>query len=138
MRTFFTALVAAAAALVVSLHAQTPATQPQTPVRPNGDEQGFRFKSGVELINVTATVSDMNGRFVSGLRQEDFAVYEDDRPVAVTHFSAERVPVSLGIALDTSGSMAGTKMKVAARAIEQYIIDLLDCLEDIHLCNFDT
>ena len=34
-------------------------------------------------------------------------MYEDDKPVEMTHFSAERVPVSLGIALDTSGSMAG-------------------------------
>ena len=41
------------ALLVVGLHAQPPAQQP---VRPGSEEQGFRFKSGVELINVTATV----------------------------------------------------------------------------------
>ena len=86
--------------LLVSLHAQQ-----QTP------EAEFRFKSGVELINVTATVSDDAGRFVPGLRQDDFAVYEDDRPQPVSHFSAERVPVSLGIALDTSGSMAGERIR---------------------------
>ena len=34
-------------------------------------QEGFRFKSGVEFVNVTATVTDGNGRFVSGLRQED-------------------------------------------------------------------
>ena len=130
---------AVAAALVVSLHAQTPASQPpQTPVRPNGDEHGFRFKSGVELINVTATVSDVNGRFVSGLRQEDFAVYEDDRPVAVTHFSAERVPVSLGIALDTSGSMAGTKIQEAQSALDRFLYDLLDRQDEIFLYRFSN
>ncbi len=84
--------------ILVSLHAQQP---PQIP------ETEFRFKSGVELINVTATVSDDTGRFVPDLRKEDFAVYEDGQPQPVTHFSAERVPVSLGIALDTSRSMAG-------------------------------
>src|SRR5205085_10983574 len=98
-------LAAAAALFAVTLHGQ----QPQAPVRPEGDA-AFRFKSGVELINVTATVSDANGRFVPGLRQDDFLVFEDDQPVTVTHFNAERVPVSLGIALDTSGSMAGTKI----------------------------
>ena len=57
------------------------------------DQGSFRFKSGVELINVTATVTDERGRFVSGLRPEDFAVYEDDVLQTVTQFSAERVPV---------------------------------------------
>ena len=90
-------------------------------------DSGVRFKSGVELINVTATVSDASGRFVPGLRQEDFVVYEDDQPVEVTHFSAERVPVSLGIALDTSGSMAGEKIQEAARrALDRFLYDLLD------------
>ena len=43
------------ALLVVSLRAQQPPAA-QTPVRPGAEEQGFRFKSGVELINVTATL----------------------------------------------------------------------------------
>ena len=71
----------ALALLVVSLHGQ----QPQPPVRPDDGAQA-RFKSGVELINVTATVSDLNGRFVPGLQQDDFLVYEDDKPMTVTQF----------------------------------------------------
>src|SRR5262245_45879390 len=92
------AAILLAAALVVSLHGQQQ-PPPQPPARPGNEESGFRFKSGVELINVTATVTDGTGRFVSGLRAEDFLVYEDNQPMEVTHFSAERVPVSLGIAL---------------------------------------
>src|SRR5689334_14133921 len=85
----------AAVVLLASVHAQPPQTaplppQPQAPPPKTGDDQSsFRFKSGVELINVTATVSDPSGRFVSGLQQDDFIVYEDDKPVNVTHFSAE-------------------------------------------------
>src|SRR3982074_3208629 len=117
MRTASIAFVAAALALVmVSAHPQDKGQA----------DQGLRFKSGVELINVTATVSDANGRFVPGLRQEDFVVYEDDAPVTVTHFSAERVPVSLGIALDTSGSMAGSKIQEARAALDRLLYDLLD------------
>jgi hypothetical protein len=71
----------------------------------NPDE--FRFRSGVELVNVTATVTDRNGHFVPGLRRDDFIVYEDDERQEISHFSNERVPVSLGIVLDTSGSMSG-------------------------------
>jgi len=131
-------VAAALAVLVVSLHAQPPSPPPQPPVRPGGEEQGFRFKSGVELINVTASVSDASGRFVSGLRQEDFAVYEDDQPVAVTHFNAERVPVSLGIALDTSGSMAGSKIQEAQSALDRFLYELLDKDDEIFLYRFSN
>lgn len=85
------------------------------------DQEGFRFRSGVELINVTATVTDDDGRFVAGLSKEDFRVFDDDLPVEVTHFSNERVPVSLGIVLDTSGSMTADKMSSARGAIERFI-----------------
>jgi Ca-activated chloride channel family protein len=127
-------LATAIGLLVVSLHGQ----QPQTPARPEGDTSGFRFKSGVELINVTATVSDDNGRFVPGLRQEDFIVYEDDQPVTVTHFSAERVAVSLGIALDTSGSMAGSKIQEARAALDRFLFDLLDKQDEVFLYRFSS
>ncbi len=40
-------------------------------------QEGFKFKSGVELVNVNVTVTDRSGRFVSGLAQEDFVVYDD-------------------------------------------------------------
>ncbi len=69
-------------------------------------QEGFRFRSGVDLVNVTATVTDDDGRFVSGLRREDFTVYEDGKLQDVSHFSNDRVPVSLGLLLDTSGSMS--------------------------------
>jgi Ca-activated chloride channel family protein len=127
-------LAAVAALFVVSLHGQ----QPPTPVRPDGDAAGFRFKSGVELINVTATVSDGNGRFVPGLRQDDFIVYEDDVPVSVVQFSAERVPVSLGIALDTSGSMAGVKIQEARDALDRLLNDLLDRQDEVFLYRFSN
>ena len=123
------------AALVVVLHGQQPQPQPP-PTKPPADEQGFRFKSGVELINVTATVSDASGRFVSGLRQEDFLVYEDDQPVTITHFNSERVPVSLGIVVDTSGSMAGQKIEAARSALDRFLFELLDRDDEIFLYRF--
>ena len=122
------------AAVVVSAHGQQ-AQQP--PVRPD-DEQGFRFRSGVELVNVTATVSDTSGRFVPGLRADDFLVYEDNQPVEVTHFSAERVPVSLGIAIDTSGSMAGEKIQEAQNALDRFVFELLDKQDEFFIYRFSN
>ena len=84
------------------------------------------------------TVTDRTGRFASGLRQEDFVVYEDDKPVEVTHFSAERTPVSLGIVLDTSGSMAGEKMESARNAIEGFLAALPDPQDEFFLYRFSA
>jgi Ca-activated chloride channel homolog len=101
-------------------------------------QEGFRFKSGVEFVNVTATVTDGNGRFVSGLRQEDFTVYEDGQIQDVSHFSADRVPVSLGIALDASGSMSPEKLAAARAAIERLIFKLLDQEDELFFVEFAT
>jgi Ca-activated chloride channel homolog len=101
-------------------------------------QEGFRFKSGVEFVNVTATVTDDNGRFVSGLRQEDFTVYEDGQIQDVSHFSSDRVPVSLGIALDTSGSMSPEKLAAARAAIERLIFKLLDQDDELFFVEFAT
>jgi Mg-chelatase subunit ChlD len=122
-------------AAVVGLAASPHGRQaPQSPDQV--DEPGFRFRSGVELVNVTATVSDANGRFVPGLQQADFVVYEDDQLQAVTHFSAERVPVSLGIAVDASGSMAGDKIQAAQAALDRFLYELLDRRDEIFLYRF--
>ena len=95
-----------------------------------GAQDGFRFRSGVELVNVTITVTDRSGRFVRGLsRPADFAVYDNEQAVEIKHFSADRVPVSVGIVLDTSGSMAGDKIERARASIERFL-DLLDDPED--------
>ena len=102
------------------------------------DGQAFRFRTGVELINVTATVTDANGRFVDGLRKEDFRVFQDGEPQAITHFNAERVPVSLGIVLDTSGSMEGEKMAAARMALNRFLLDLLGPDDEVFLYRFDT
>jgi VWFA-related protein len=104
--------------------------------RPAG--QGFSFKTGVDLINITATVTDATGRFVSGLRKEDFVVYEDGKPQLVSQFDSDRVPVSLGIALDTSGSMLGEKLAAAVDALNRFLFDLLGPQDEIFLYRFNN
>jgi VWFA-related protein len=101
-------------------------------------QERFRFQTGVDLVNVTATVTDPTGRFVPGLKQTDFVVFEDDRPVDITHFSAERVPVSLGIVLDTSGSMTGQKIGAARVALERFLFHLLGPEDEVFLYRFDN
>jgi VWFA-related protein len=124
-------LVALAASATIA--AQSTGQQPA-----QRDGESFRFRTGVELINVTATVSDTTGRFVSGLRKDDFKVYQDDQIQEITHFSAERVPVSLGIVLDTSGSMNGEKIAAARRALDRFLFQLLAPEDEVFLYRFDA
>jgi len=107
---------------VAGLRALAQQEQQQPPSRP----QGPTFRSGIELINVTVTVTDSRGRFVSGLGKSDFTVYEDGSAQTITHFASERVPVSLGIALDTSGSMEGEKLVSARAALNRFLTELTD------------
>ena len=100
------------------------------------NQEGFTFRSGVELINVTTTVTDDAGRFVSGLSKEDFTVYEDGTRQEVTQFSNERVPVSLGIVLDSSGSMTPDKMSSARSAIDRFVYDLLGKDDELFFMEF--
>ena len=102
------------------------------------DPQVFRFRTGVELINVTATVTDASGRFVSGLRKEDFRLFEDGQEQQITHFNNERVPVSLGLVVDTSGSMEGEKWVSARQALNRFLFQLLGPDDEVFLYRFDN
>jgi len=63
------------------------------------------LKVDVNLINVFATVKDEQGNFVTSLSKDDFRVYEDDHLQDIQIFEKNRVDSSIGILMDTSGSM---------------------------------
>jgi VWFA-related protein len=94
------------------------------------------FGTGVDLVVVNATVTDHDGYFVRGLRERDFEVREDGRPQPIAAFSSERVPVSIGIALDLSNSMKGEKLRAAKSALFRLLDELLDPEDEIFLYSF--
>jgi Ca-activated chloride channel family protein len=126
-------LVAAATVTCAAVAARSQTTA-QDPARTSPQ---FRFNSRVDLVNVTVTVSDAAGRFVPDLKKDDFTLYEDDEPQDVSLFFSERVPVSLGIAIDTSGSMQGEKFAAARDALDRFLGELLDPADEILLYRFD-
>jgi Ca-activated chloride channel family protein len=84
------------------------------------------FRDGVYTVQFTATVTDASGRLITGLQASDFEVFEDGDPQPITHFSDERVPVSLGVLLDASDSMRGQAMADARAAVDRFIGELLE------------
>lgn len=77
------------------------------------------IKKSVDLVLVPVTVTDPMQRLVKGLTQDNFQVFENKKQQEIKHFSSEDAPVSLGIIVDTSGSMA-TKMDRVREAIKQF------------------
>jgi Ca-activated chloride channel family protein len=103
----------------------------------SAQDRPARFKSGVDLISVTATVFDANGRLITGLQREAFEIYEDGERQPVAQFTNERVPVSLAVLLDVSDSMFGQRLVDARAAVQRFLFDLLDEEDEFSVIAFN-
>jgi Ca-activated chloride channel homolog len=110
-RTF--ALVFVVFAMAVATRAQDPSAQ-DVPA----------FTSGVQLVEVYATVTDANGELVTGLRQSDFEVLEGGAPQEVTAFAAGEFPLTVALGVDRSFSMAGEPLRLAKLASQAFLREL--------------
>jgi len=99
-----TASLVATAVLVWALGA-TPGAQPTSTAAPR-QEPTITFKTGVELVTVTAAVRDRRGRVVRGLQSSDFEVIDTGAAREMRDFYSGEAPISLALLLDISGSMA--------------------------------
>jgi len=70
-----------------------------------------------ELVVLPVTVLDRQGRLVADLPRERFAVYDNGRPQTISVFSNEDTPVTIGLVLDDSRSMAPKLGEVVAGAL---------------------
>lgn len=77
------------------------------------------IRTDSRLVLVPVSVTDPMQRFVTGLSRDNFEVFEGAKPQRIQHFSSEDVPVSIGIILDSSGSMAD-KMERVREAVNQF------------------
>lgn len=90
-------------------------TKPQKPTKDD------KVTLGTDIVNVTISVTDSYGRFVTGLGKDHFEVFDDKVKQQIAHFTDEDAPVSLGIVYDVSGSMKeriGRSMKALRRFID--------------------
>jgi VWFA-related protein len=94
-----------------------------------------QLRVDVRLMNVVATVTDSQGRYVDGLLASDFKLEEDGIPQQISHFTySNDLPVSVGIVLDTSTSM-DRKISTATRAVDRFLRDI-HADDDIFLMTF--
>lgn len=107
-RTIGVAALAVAGALVAQTSAQSPQQQQQP---------APTFRSGTSLVALNVIVTDPKQQYASGLRAEDFEIYEDGVKQQVEFFATSEVPLDLILLIDSSSSMTdkvGAVHKAAA------------------------
>jgi VWFA-related protein len=97
--------------------AAAPAGQ-QTGQVAKGRNGGYTLVRDVDEVVLNANVVDDHGRLVSGLSKDDFHVFEDGKPQAITSIQEQDVPVSIGLLIDNSGSMRTKRQAVNEAALD--------------------
>ena len=86
--------------------------------QPAGEKAAAPFRAGVDLVALNVTTSDPHKRFVPGLTEGDFTVFEDGVAQELSFFAAGRMPLDLAILLDTSASMTNILSTAQQAAID--------------------
>ncbi len=90
------------------------------------DQPAGIFRSGVDLVTVSATVRDRRGRAVSDLDKADFEVFDRGVRRQIAEFRTEAAPISVAILFDVSGSMDIASRALAARFAAYHVLSSLE------------
>jgi VWFA-related protein len=97
--------------------------------------EGDTVKVSTTEVLLPVTVRDQSGRLVTGLRREDFRIFEDGREQPLTDLELRQVPVDVVLMVDASSSVAGN-LEDFRRAVEEFAARLAP--EDrVSLVKFD-
>jgi VWFA-related protein len=96
---------------VLIVFALSTAGAAQTPPR------DYKISTTTRLVLLDVGVRQSSGGFVSGLTKDNFHVFEDGKPQVITQFADADIPVTVGIAVDESGSMRTKRPEVITAAM---------------------
>jgi Ca-activated chloride channel homolog len=91
--------------------------------KPEPEEEVIKVETNLVLLNVT--VIDAESRYLSGLKPEDFKVFEDGVQQKIASFASEEMPFAGSILLDASGSME-RKLTFARAACASFVEGIRD------------
>jgi Ca-activated chloride channel family protein len=83
-----------------------------------------RFASGVQAVEVYATVTDSAGEPVMGLRADDFQLDDDGHRQSITTFAEGAFPLTVALGVDRSLSMRGEPLRLARGAAQRFLREL--------------
>jgi VWFA-related protein len=114
----FSLIVTGTAFGQIPLQSEAPAPPPSPGQTTSGTPQGQgKIKLDVNLVVLHTSVFDDRGKFVEGLTESNFRVYEDKVEQKLSIFKREDIPVSMGLVIDNSGSMRDKRPRVNEAAI---------------------
>jgi Ca-activated chloride channel family protein len=96
----------------------SPATNEQIEAVVQGDN---RLVMNTDLVSLRVSVADPDGHYVPGLQVRDFTLIDNQIPQRITYFSDEDQPASIAVVFDISGSMKGTRIASAAKALADFL-----------------
>lgn len=101
--------------------AQVSARQQDPQKPPQKTEDTLKFETKLVVLNVTVT--DGSDRYINGLEEKDFSIFEDKKPQQIIDFISAERPFSVAILLDTSLSMEN-KLTLARAACAKFVEEL--------------
>src|SRR5437773_6627041 len=87
-------------------------------------QQQPMFKTGTQVVSLFVTVADLQKRLIPDLTQDEFQVFDNEKPQPIVYFDNSIHPINVVVMLDTSGSMTLT-IDLLKQAAEQFVIRLL-------------
>lgn len=81
------------------------------------NDKDFRIRTTSRLVLLDVSVRQPSGGFVSGLTKDNFHVFEDGKPQAISQFANADIPVTIGMVIDESGSMRSKQQEVVSAAM---------------------
>src|SRR5262249_39655940 len=91
--------------------------------KPEPAEDVIKVETNLVVLNVTVT--DAESHYFSGLKPEDFKVFEDAVPQKILSFTSDEMPFASSVLLDTSASMGG-KLTFARAACASFVEGIRD------------
>jgi VWFA-related protein len=98
------------------------------------DEEALKLET--YLVNLNVSVTDRVGKFIPGLKQEDFTIYEEGVAQRISFFSPEQAPFNLVLLLDLSGSMRDEIDLIKETAT--HFLDVISPQDSIAVVTFST
>jgi Ca-activated chloride channel homolog len=94
-----------------------------------------QFRADTRLVVLHASVTDRKGKLITNLDKDAFKVFENGQLQQVKIFRREDVPVSLGLIIDDSGSMATKRSRVEAAALA--MVRASNPQDEVFIVNFN-